>query len=390
MRKFKIANILPGPEPKLRLSPILHKIIPVCEPLLIGNEKKYILGCLKTNWISSAGSYIPRFERAFSRYCRVKYGIACSSGTASLHLALAACNITKGDEVIIPTFTMIATANAVTYTGAKVALVDAEPHTYNINTDKIEKKITPRTKAIIVVHTYGHSADMDRILDIAKRYNLFVIEDAAEAHGAEYKGSKVGSIGDVGCFSFYGNKIITTGEGGMVITNNRKIAKQAAYLRDHAFSKKRHFWHEDLGFNYRMTNLQAAIGLAQVERVREFIKKKINIAKHYNFLLKDIKGITLPPHTVGIKNVYWMYSILIERDFGISRDRLRQRLADRGIETRTFFIPVHLQPIYSKIRKGHFPISEDLCRKGMYLPSSPNLKKNDIEFIAESIRIYST
>lgn len=378
-------DILPGPEPRLKPSPLLRKIIPICEPLLIGNEKKYVLDCLKTNWISSAGNYISRFERAFSRYCGAKYGIACSSGTTALHLAVVACDITKGDEVIIPTFTMIATANAVTYTGAKVVLVDAESRTYNIDVDRIEEKITPRTKAIIVVHTYGHPADMDKILDIAKRHNLYVIEDAAEAHGAEYKGRKVGSLGDAGCFSFYGNKIITTGEGGMVITNNKKIAQRAAYLRDHTFSKERHFWHKELGFNYRMTNLQAAVGLAQVGRITEFVKMKINIAKYYNLLLKDIKGIALPPDTADIKNVYWLYSILIERDFGINRDRLRQGLAEEGIETRAFFIPMHLQPVYCKGNQGKFPVSEELCRKGLCLPSAVTLKKSDIEYIVEMI-----
>lgn len=385
--KYKeiIEELLPGPEPKLKLSPLLHKIIPVCEPLLTGNEKKYILGCLKANWISSAGGYIPKFEKAFSRHCQVKYGIACSSGTAALHLALAACGITKDDEVIIPTFTMIATANAVTYTGAEVVLVDAEPRTYNIDVERIEEKITPHTKAIIVVHTYGHPADMDRILDIAKKYNLLVIEDAAEAHGAEYRGRKVGSIGDVGCFSFYGNKIVTTGEGGMVITNNRKIAQRAAYLRDHAFSQERHFWHKELGFNYRMTNLQAAVGLAQTERMNEFVRMKINIAKYYNSLLRNIEGITSPPYTKDIKNVYWMYSILVERDFGISRDELRQRLAKEGIETRTFFIPIHLQPIYRKYNQDKFPVAEELCRKGLYLPSALTLKKRDIKYIVDTI-----
>lgn len=386
MKRHKvIEDILPGPEPKLKPSPSLHKIIPVCEPLLIGNEKKYILDCLKTNWISSAGSYIPRFERAFSRYCGLKYGVACSSGTASLHLALVACGITKGDEVIIPTFTMIATANAVTYTGAKVVLVDAEPRTYNIDVYRIEEKITSRTKAIIVVHTYGHPADMDKILDIAKRYKLYVIEDAAEAHGAEYKDRRVGSLGDVGCFSFYGNKIITTGEGGMIVTNNRKIAQKATYLRDHAFSKERHFWHKELGFNYRMTNLQAAVGLAQTERITEFVKNKINIAKYYNSLLKDIKGITLPPHTTAIKNIYWVYAVLIEKNFGITRDRFRQKLAEKGIETRTFFIPIHLQPIYYKDNQDKFPVAEELCRKGLYLPSALTLKKNEIKYITDTI-----
>ncbi|MDP3789898.1 MAG: DegT/DnrJ/EryC1/StrS family aminotransferase, partial [Candidatus Omnitrophota bacterium] len=263
MRLFSLKDILPSSEP--RLKPSIRKI-PVSEPLLKGNELKYLTKCIKSNWISSAGNYVERFEKKFSRCCEAGYGIACTSGTTALHLALTGFGIGRGDEVIIPTFTMIATANAVSYTGAKPVLVDSEPRTWNIDPAKIEEKITRRTKAIIAVHTYGHPAEMDRIRAIAKRYRLFVIEDAAEAHGAEYKGKRAGSIGDAACFSFYANKIITTGEGGMITTNNKKFAEFTGNLRDHAFSKERHFWHKYLGYNYRMTNLQAAVGLAQAER----------------------------------------------------------------------------------------------------------------------------
>ncbi len=398
MKKKDLLKIIPGPEPKIKVK------IPVCEPSLEGNELKYVTECIKTNWISSKGDYIEKFEKMFSRCCGARYGIACTSGTTALHLALASLGIRKGDEVIIPTFTMIATANAITYTGAKMVLVDSEPKTWNIDPEKIREFLETKcitneqtgqlanrltgklVKAIIPVHTYGHPANMDKTLALAKKYNLFVIEDACEAHGAEYKGRRIGSLGDVACFSFYANKIITTGEGGMLTTNNKEIAQKARTLRNYAFSQERHFWHKYLGFNYRITNLQAAIGLAQTERFDELVQARIENARYYNSLLKDVRGITRPPETEGIKNVFWMYSILVEDDFGMSRDKLRERLAQKGIETRSFFIPIHLQPLYSKLFKERFPVAEDLCRKGMYLPSAPTLKKKEIEFIAQSIK----
>jgi len=380
-----LAKIIPGPEPRLKVSATLGRIIPVCEPKLNGNESRYVARCLETNWISSTGNNIEQFEKKFARCCGARYGISCTNGTTALHLALAILGIGKGDEVIIPTFTMIATANAVTYTGATPVLVDAEPDTWNIDTEQIEEKITERTRAVIAVHTYGHPADMDKILNVAQKYHLYVVEDAAEAHGAEYKGKKIGSIGDIACFSFYANKIITTGEGGMLTTNDKKIAEIAKELRSHAFSKERHFWHQYVGYNYRMTNLQAAIGLAQVERFDEFVQLRIGHARLYNSMLKGIKGIILPPQTKDVKNVYWMYSILIEDELGITRDELRGGLAERGVETRTFFIPVHLQPIYFRRYPQRFPIAEELCRKGMYLPSASSLTEKEINYVVKSI-----
>ena len=381
--KQKIKRILPGREPVLNHK---CKTIPVSEPMLKGNELKYIARCIKTGWISSLGGYVREFENKFSAYCGVRYGISCSSGTAALHLTLASLGVGKGDEVILPAFTMISTANAVMYQGAVPVLADSQRSTFNIDPDKIEEKISRKTKAIIVVHTYGHPADMDRILKIARRRGIYVIEDAAEAHGAEYKGRKVGSLADAACFSFYGNKIITTGEGGMLVTNNKKAKERSEYLRDLAFSKERHFWHKELGFNYRMSNLQAAVGLAQLENIDQFIKIKRRNAGLYNALLKDTSGISLPKEEDYAKSVYWMYGILVEDEFGISRDELRRRLARVGIETRVFFIPMHLQPIYTKICKGDFPVAEELCKKGLYLPSGLTLKKKDIAFIARCIK----
>jgi len=292
-------------------------MIPVCEPTLNGNEKKYVLDCLDTNWISSNGKYIELFETKFAEFCNVKYGVSCSNGTTALHLALAVLNIGKDDEVIIPDFTMIATINSVLYTGAKPIVVDSEMQSWNMDVDKIEEKITEKTKVIMVVHTYGHPINMEKVNEIAKKHNLFVIEDAAEAHGAEFNGKKIGSLSDIACFSFYANKIITTGEGGMIVTNNEKYAERAKLLKNHAFTKPR-FVHHEIGFNYRMTNIQAAIGLAQVENVDKLVEARIKNAQLYNQKLKDVKGVILPPEQSNVKNVYWMYGILIEKEFGMS------------------------------------------------------------------------
>jgi len=376
--------LLPLPEPALKTYKGMK--LPVCEPTQWGNEKKYVKKCMDTNWISSKGEFIEKFESTFAKKVGAKYGVGVLNGTVALHLALAALDIGPGDEVIIPTFTMIATPNSVRYTGAKPVLVDSELKTWNIDTSKIEEKITKRTKAIMPVHTYGHPCDMGSIMKIAKKHGLYVVEDAAEAHGAIYKGRKIGSIGDAACFSFYANKIITTGEGGMVTTNDKKLAEKMQLLKNHAFSHERHFWHKLLGFNYRMTNIQAAIGLAQTENFGRLSNKRIENAMLYNSLLKEIEEITLPPSTKGIKNVYWMYGILLKNWSKVTRDTLRYELASRGIETRTFFIPIHRQPVYKGWFKGSFPNSEYLCTNGLYLPSSTSLTEKQIRYVAGTIK----
>ena len=376
---FEHQSIIPGPEPKSRF-------IPVCRPTLVGNELKYVEDCVKTGWISSIGENISKFEKMFAEAVGAKYAVSTTNGTTALHLAVHTLGIGPGDEVIVPTFTMIATANAVRYTGARPVLVDSEPRTWNIDPDKIEEKITEKTKAIMPIHTYGHPADMDKINALADKYNLWVIEDAAEAHGALYKGKKIGSIGDIACFSFYANKIITTGEGGMATTNDEEIYQKMKNIRSHAFSTERHFWHKYLGFNYRLTNLQAAVGVAQMERFEELVESRIKNARLYNSYLKDIKGIILPPETQNVKNVYWMYSIKLTSEFPISRDELRDRLMDRGIETRTFFIPMNLQPTYyNEWKDEKFPIAEDLCKTGLYLPSSSDLTEEEIKYVVENL-----
>jgi len=364
-------------------------MIPVCEPLLTGKELEYASDCLKTNWISSAGKYIPEFEKRFAEYCGCKYGIATTNGTTALHLALASLGIRDGDEVIMPAFTMAACAFAVIYTGAKPVLVDAEADTWNIDVTELERRVTDRTKAIMPVHIYGHPCDMDPIMDIAKRHNLFVLEDAAEAHGAEYKGTKAGGIGQVGCFSFYANKIITTGEGGMVVTNDAQIADKSRRLKDQAFSPQRRFLHTNIGFNYRMTNVQAAIGLAQMESIDRFVEMRRNNAALYSAGLKDIPGITLPQQKEWAKNVYWMYGILAENKLGITRDSLMQKLKEKGVDTRTFFIPMHVQPAFQDMGlfKGElYPVATDLSEKGLYLPSGSGLKSEEIDYICTCIR----
>jgi perosamine synthetase len=391
-----LAQVIPGRDPELRISirripvsetDLQSRVIPVCEPTLGGNEAGYVLDCIKSNWISSAGKYIPRFEETFAGMCGARHGVACANGTVALHLALATLGIGPGDEVILPTFTMIATINAVTYAGATPVLVDSEPCTWNMDLDQVAARITPRTRAVMPVHTYGHPVDMDPLLELADRHGFSVVEDAAEAHGAEYKGRRAGSLGHAGCFSFYANKIITTGEGGMITTDDADIARLARNLRDHAFSHERHFWHKYIGFNYRMTNMQAAVGLAQTEQMEGFVRARRANAARYTAALKEIPGIVTPPEAGWAKSVFWMYSILVEDEFGMTRDQLRAYLAERGIETRTFFIPMHLQPIYYRAFEGQrYPVAERLCQRGFYLPSASSLTSREIDYITEEVR----
>ncbi len=392
----ELAAIIPGQDPELSVTikriPVSQmdlsgRIIPVCEPTLGGNESKYVMDCLESNWISSAGKYIPAFEEQFAAECGCKYGIACANGTIALHLALAALDLQPGDEVILPTFTMIATINAVTYTGATPILIDSEPETWNMDITQLAAKISPKTRAIIPMHTYGHPVDMEPLMELAEKQGLFVLEDAAEAHGGEYKGRRVGELGHAAGFSFYANKIITTGEGGMITTNDEKLAALTQNLRDHAFSSERHFWHKYVGFNYRMTNLQAAVGLAQTEQMAQFVDDRRRNATLYTALLTEVPGIVTPPEMEWAKNVFWMYSILVEDEFGMTRDQLRAYLARHGIETRTFFIPMHLQPIYYHAFKGQrYPVSEELCKRGFYLPSASSLTDRQIRYIVDMVQ----
>ncbi len=390
-------HVIPAQDPPLRLTvgriPIsqtrsMGRIIPVCEPTMAGREREYLIDCIESGWISSAGKYIERFERMFAEKIGVREAVTTTNGTTSIHLALAALGIGPGDEVIVPTFTMIATAHAVTHLGATPVLVDADERTWNMSVAEIAKKITPRTKAIVPVHIYGFPCDMDEINEVAARHNVWVVEDAAESHGARYKGRMTGALGIMASFSFYANKIITTGEGGMITTDNAELAALCRTLRDHAFSKERHFWHRYHGYNYRMSNMQAAVGCAQMERFDELTAARTRNAQRYIRNLTGIDGITLPPTAGDRDNVYWMFGIRVDQGrFGMSRDELRRYLADRAVETRTFFVPMHLQPVYFRQFEGQrYPVAERLCGDGMYLPSASKLTDEEIDFVCDCIR----
>ncbi len=363
--------------------------IPVNEPIVSKEAKKNVYEALRTGWLSSAGPYVKKFEEDFAKYIGVKHAISVVNGTAALHVALLALGIRKGDEVIVPAFTMASTWLAVIYTGAKPVFVDCELETYNIDVTKIEKKITKKTKAIIPVHIYGHACDMDGIMKIAKKHHIFVIEDAAEAHGGEYKGKKAGSIGDVNCFSFYANKIIMSGEGGMVVTNSDKIAIEAAKLKDLYHSEKKRFIHEKVGYNYRLTNLQAAVGVGELSNIETYLKKKIWMADLYSKGLADVPGIKTPVTLSGIKNVYWMYSILIDKNkFGLTKDELRTELGKVGINTRDFFYPPEDQPVLRVILKKNetFPNAKFIAENGLYLPSGLAITKKQIDEVIKTIK----
>lgn len=361
-----------------------NRFIPISEPLLSGNELAYVNDCVRSGWVSSLGKYIPEFEQGFADFCGVRHGIAVSNGTAALHLALVALGIGPGDEVIIPTLTFIATANAVRYIGATPVFADSEAETWNLDPQDVARRITPHTRAIIPVHVYGHPANMAPILDLAKQHNLHVIEDAAEAHGARYQGKRVGSLGEINAFSFYGNKIITTGEGGLLTTDEDALAEKVRFLRDHAMSPEKRYWHTEVGFNYRMTNLQAALGVAQMERIEEFIARKRWIAESYNQGLREVAAIRLPPEAPWATSVYWMYSILLNKDFPLSRDEVMARLRQQNIDSRPFFYPIHVQPPYQA--DISLPVAEDLSRRGINLPSAVTLSEEDIQRIVQAIR----
>lgn len=363
--------------------------IPVAEPDIGENELRNVIEAVKSGWVSSKGPFIEEFEERFSSYLGVKCGIATSNGTLALHLALVALGIGHKDEVLVPALTFASVANAVLYTGAKPVFVDSHPNYWCIDPRKLEEKITKRTKAIIAVHLYGNPCSMNSIMKIAEDYDLCVVEDCAEAHGAEYKDSKVGSFGNVACFSFYGNKIITTGEGGMCLTNDEDLASKLKVLRDHGMDTKKRYWHEVIGFNYRITNLQAALGVAQLERIDQFIEKKRKNAKIYDSHLRNVQGVVLHPEMPWATNVYWLYSVLIDSEsYGINRDELMNKLAKNCIETRRFFYPMHFMPPYKRYAVNcRFPVAERLSSNGINLPSSVRLTEREIHKIAQFIML---
>lgn len=341
-------------------------------PVLNGNEKTYVLDCLESTWISSTGKYIDQFEVAFAEFCGVQQALSCSNGTTALHLALIALGIGPGDEVIVPTLTFVATANAVTYCGARPVFVDSEPTTWNMDPRCIEAQITPRTKGIIVVHLFGHPADMDAILSIASRHGLFVVEDAAQAHGAEYKRRRVGSVGDVATFSFFGNKIISTGEGGMVVTNDQAMANTMRLLKNHGMDPQRRYWHPIIGYNYRMTNVAAAIGLAQLEQVEWQLERRREVVTWYREYLRDVPGITWQCEQEWARHVWWMFTVVLGNDCTEARGEIIGHLQERGIETRPVVHPLHTLPPYLDSSRGErFPVAEQIARCGINFPHGP-------------------
>jgi len=364
-------------------------MIEVFEPVIGDEEIEAVVAALRRGEISgSFGESIPRFEEEFAAYCGCKYGVAVSNGSTALHVAVAAAGIGPGDEVLISSSTNIATALGVIHNGAIPVPVDSEDLTWNLNLDLIEDLITEKTKAIIPVHLYGHPVDMDRLMEIARRHNLLVIEDCAESHGATCRGKMTGSFGDMACFSFYANKIITTGEGGMVTTNDEKLADRLRLLRNLAFTKPR-FRHEEAGFNFRMTGYQAAMGLVQTRKIDKILTEKRRVAHTYNELLRDVEGLQLPYEAEWARNVYWMYAVVVHPEFGMTRDELMGWLSAAGIDTRTFFCPMNQQPCLisrTGFREIPCPVADDLWETGLYLPSSYNLSREDLSLIADRIQ----
>jgi perosamine synthetase len=350
-----------------------------------GNEKKYVLECLETGWISSIGRFIPLFEEAFAKYCSADYGVACTNGTSALHLALAGLGVGPGDEVVVPTLTYVATANAVRYCGARPVFIDSEPRTMTLDPRLLESCLSQRTKGIIVVHLYGHPADMDAIVEIARRNGLFVLEDAAEAHGALYRGRKIGGLSDAATFSFYGNKIITTGEGGMITTSDINLQKKVQILRGQGMDPNRRYWFPVVGYNYRMTNIAAAIGLAQLEQIGQLLEKRYQLARAYHAQLASLEDfIILPSEEPWARHSFWSYTVVMRGSLRLDRDELMKRLESDGIETRPAFYPMHMLPPYRE-QTALFPVADMLSRRGISLPMHGLLSEDDISYIAERL-----
>ena len=365
-------------------------MIPVNTPLLNGNEKKYINEAIDTGWISSEGPFVKRFEEDFSNYIGREYGIAVSNGSAALDIAIKAIGVNKGDEIIMPAFTIISPAFSIIRQGGIPVLVDSNPVTWGMDVTKIEEKITPKTKAILVVHIYGFPVDMDPVIELAKKYNLKIIEDAAEMHGQTYKGKKCGSFGGVSIFSFYPNKHITTGEGGMILTDNDELFEKCKELRNLSFTPPKRFVHYNMGWNYRMTNLQAALGVAQLEQIEHFIKRKREIGLIYNNLLENIENIGLMPKSVSYAdNIYWIYGIILKTEHPKNAEYIMNELKKHKIGSRPFFYPMHLQPVFQKMglfKNKKYPISENLAEKGFYIPCGLGISNEEINLVAQVLK----
>jgi perosamine synthetase len=361
-----------------------HPRIPVAAPVLDGREAEYVLECLSTNWISSAGRFIGEFEKAFASFCGVKHAVATNNGTTALHLALVALGLQPGDEVIVPSLTYVASANAVRYCAATPVFVDNDIGTFNMDPREVARKITARTKGIMPVHLYGHPVDLDPILTLAREYGLFVLEDAAEAVGSRYKGRLIGGHGTCATFSFFGNKIITTGEGGMVTTNDDALAARLRLFRGQGMDPEQRYWFPVIGYNYRMTNIAAAIGLAQLERVDIHLKRRKAVADAYDQALAGLsEWISLPKIEPWAEHAYWMYTILLRDRVSKTRDKVMQELDEAGIETRPVFYPMHVLPPYRDPAQGRFPHAELCGARGINLPTYGSLTAEEIAFVAQ-------
>jgi len=364
----------------------MRKRIPVAAPALVGNERKYAQECLDSSWISSNGKYIGLFEESFARFNEVPHAVSCNNGTAAIHLALMALGVGPGDEVVTPTLTFVATANAVVYCGATPVFVDSEEATWNLDPAKLEAAIGKRTKAIVVVHLYGQPADMDAILAIARRHGVKVVEDAAEAHGATYKGRKVGSLGDIGAFSFYGNKVITTGEGGMVVTGDERLAARVRLLKGQGMDPARRYWFPVVGYNYRMTNIEAAIGLGQLEKIDWHIRRRRELAARYAELLEGVEGVELHRQAPQTEHAYWMTTVRLRGEVACKRDVIMEVMDRRGVETRPVFHPMHTLPMYASLARGGLPVAEAIAASGFNLPSYALLEDDDQKYVCDALK----
>ena len=369
------------------------KKIPVFDFKLGDKEKEYVNDCLETSFIAQ-GSYVKDFEKKFSKFVNCEYGITTTSGTTALHLACKTLGIGEGDQVLVSSSTNMASAFSVDYCGAIPVPIDIRKETWQMDVTKIEEKINEKTKAIMVVHLFGHPVDMDPVLKISKKYNLKIIEDCAEAHGVEYKGKKVGSIGDIGAFSFYANKNITSGEGGMIVTNSERLAEKARSLKSLGYGKINKFMHENIGFNYRLPNISAAIGLAQLEKIEKIFDEKKRIYERYTKNLQNIKGINIPKIEKWVtRYIMWVYNIYLDKNFPTSRDNLVKKLQEKNIETRNAFVPINKQIVlikkYALFQENECPNANFIMQNGFYLPSGNTLTNEDIDYICDEIKKFS-
>ena len=363
-----------------------NRQIPLSSPTIGRKEAEYVMDCIETTWISSVGKYVELFEKAFAEVAGTKHAISCSNGTAALHLALLALGVRPGDEVLVPTLTFVACANSVVYCGAKPVFVDVDREIWSIDASKIEEQITERTRGIIAVHLRGHPADMDAIMEIARKHGLFVIEDAAQAHGARVHGKPVGSIGNIGTFSFFGNKMITTGEGGMVTTDDDGMAEHIRLLKNQGMTQKRRYWHPVVGYNYRLTNVQAAIGLAQVERLEDLLSHHQEVASWYREELQGVGGLWWQHQRNWARHAWWQFVVIVEDEFASDRDAVIEKLQESGIDARRLYYPMHTLPPYEEnARKNGYPIADHLAARGICLPTWSGLKREDIHFICEQL-----